>query len=115
VFLFFAAPIVSAINDQPEVVVVAIQALKIISLGYIGYGIGMVLMNSFNGAGDSRTPTYINLAGFWAFQIPLAYMLAIYFKLGPKGVFLAILIAETVITFGTYLVFRKGLWKKVKI
>lgn len=115
IFLFFAAPIVSLINYQPEVVAMATQALKIVSLGYISYGIGMVLMNAFNGAGDSRTPTYINLAGFWAFQIPLAYILAIHLNFGPKGVFFAILIAETAITFGTYIIFRKGYWKKVKI
>jgi putative MATE family efflux protein len=115
IFLFFAAPIVSLVNNEAEVVEMATQALRIVSLGYISYGVGMVLMNAFNGAGDSRTPTYINLAGFWAFQIPLAYALAIHFDFGPTGVFLAILIAETAITFGTYLIFRKGYWKKVKI
>jgi putative MATE family efflux protein len=114
-FLFFAAPIVSLINTEPEVVAMATKALKIVSLGYISYGVGMVLMNAFNGAGDTRTPTYINLAGFWAFQIPMAYVLAIHLKLGPTGVFLAILIAETAIAFGTFLIFRKGAWKKVKI
>lgn len=114
-FLFFAGPIVSLVNTDPQVVAVGTQALRIISLGYISYGIGMVLMNAFNGAGDSRTPTYINLAGFWALQIPLAYALAITFHLGPLGVFVAILIAETIITIGTFLVFRKGAWKKVKI
>ncbi len=115
IFFFFARPIVSSINNQHEVVVIAIQALQIISLGYIAYGLGLVLMNAFNGAGDSRTPTYINLAGFWGFQIPLAYTLAIYFNLGPKGVFLAIVIAETVLTIATYLIFKKGFWKNVKI
>ena len=115
IFFFFAKPIVSSINNQAEVVAVAIQALQIVSVGYIAYGLGMVLMNAFNGAGDSRTPTYINLAGFWGFQIPLAYTLAIYFDLGPKGVFLAIVIAETALTIATYLIFKKGLWKKVKI
>lgn len=115
IFVFFSAPVVSVINSQSAVVAIATQALRIVSLGYISYGLGMVLMNSFNGAGDSRTPTYINLAGFWAFQIPLAYALAIYYQLGPKGVFLAILIAETFITFGTYLIFRRGRWKKVNI
>lgn len=115
IFFFFAKPIVSLINNQAEVVAVAIQALQIVSVGYIAYGLGMVLMNAFNGAGDSRTPTYINLAGFWGFQIPLAYTLAIYFDLGPKGVFLAIVIAETALTIATYFIFRKGFWKKVKI
>jgi putative MATE family efflux protein len=114
-FMFFGGPIVALVNTDAEVVAVGTQALRIISLGYVSYGIGMVLMNAFNGAGDSRTPTYINLAGFWALQIPLAYLLAITFHLGPLGVFVAILITETVITFGTFLVFRKGAWKKVKI
>jgi putative MATE family efflux protein len=114
-FMFFAGPIVSLVNTDAEVVAVGTQALRIISLGYVSYGIGMVLMNAFNGAGDSRTPTYINLAGFWALQIPLAYVLAITFHLGPLGVFVAILIAETIITFGTFLVFKRGAWKKVKI
>ncbi|HKG67692.1 MAG TPA: MATE family efflux transporter [Segetibacter sp.] len=114
-FFFFAKPIVSLINNQAEVVAVAIQALQIVSVGYIAYGLGMVLMNAFNGAGDSRTPTYINLAGFWGFQIPLAYTLAIYFDVGPKGVFLAIVIAESALTLATYLIFKKGFWKKVKI
>jgi putative MATE family efflux protein len=115
IFLFLAAPIVSLINNQEEVVRIATQALRIVSLGYISYGVGLVLMNAFNGAGDSRTPTYINLAGFWAFQIPLAYVMAIVNELGPKGVFITILIAETTITFFTYLIFKRGHWKKVKI
>lgn len=115
IFFFFAKPIVSSINNQSEVVTVAIQALQIVSLGYIAYGLGLVLMNAFNGAGDSRTPTYINLAGFWGFQIPLAYTLAIYLNLGPKGVFMAIVIAETALTFASYLIFKKGIWKNVKI
>jgi putative MATE family efflux protein len=115
IFLFFSAPIVSLINKQTEVVTIATKALRIVSLGYIAYGVGMVLMNAFNGAGDSRTPTYINLAGFWAFQIPLAYTLAIHFKVGPAGVFWAIVIAETAITIGTYLIFKRGKWKKVMV
>jgi Na+-driven multidrug efflux pump len=115
IFLFFAAPIISFINNDADVVTVATQALRIVSLGYISYGVGMVLMNAFNGAGDSRTPTYINLAGFWALQIPLAYVLAISVHLGPRGVFIAILITETIITFGTFLIFRRGAWKRVKI
>ena len=115
IFLFFSAPIVLLINNQAEVVRIATQALRIVSLGYIGYGVGMVLMNSFNGAGDSRTPTLINLVGFWAFQIPLAYTLAILLELGPKGVFLAIFIAEGCITIGTYFIFKKGKWKNTKI
>lgn len=115
IFIFFSAPIVSLINNEPAVVTIATTALRIVSLGYIAYGIGLVLMNAFNGAGDSRTPTYINLVGFWMFQIPLAYFLAIHIEIGPKGVFLAILIAEALITFGTYLIFKRGAWKKVRV
>jgi putative MATE family efflux protein len=115
IFLFFSAPIVSLVNNDAEVVAVATEALKIVSLGYVSYGLGMVLMNSFNGAGDSRTPTYINLAGFWALQIPLAYILSISLHLGPRGVFLAILIAESVITIGTFFIFKRGAWKLVNI
>ncbi|MDQ6813209.1 MAG: MATE family efflux transporter [Bacteroidota bacterium] len=115
IFLFFAAPVVALINKDAAVVAIGTQALRIVSLGYISYGIGMVLMNAFNGAGDSRTPTYINLAGFWALQIPLAYVLAITCHMGPTGVFVAILTTETIITFGTFLIFRKGAWKRVKI
>lgn len=114
-FLFGAGPIVDFMNKDPEVQKVAIRALNIISFGYIFYGIGMVLTNSFNGAGDTRTPTIINLFCFWAFQIPLAYILAVTFDLGPTGVFLAILITEMSVTVVSYLLFKKGNWKKVKV
>ncbi|WP_207491741.1 MATE family efflux transporter [Aridibaculum aurantiacum] len=115
IFLFWAAPIVSLINTDAGVVRIATQALRVVSLGYIAYGVGMVLMNAFNGAGDTRTPTWINLCGFWAFQIPLAYILAKTLQLGPLGVFLAIIIAESAITVVTYFIFRRGKWKLVKI
>ena len=91
------------------------QALRIISCGFIFYGIGMVMANAFNGAGDTWTPTWINLIGFWAFQIPLAYILARIFKLGPLGVFIAIPVAETAITIAATILFKKGKWKKIMI
>jgi putative MATE family efflux protein len=115
VFLFAAAPIVSVINQDPAVEEVAVTALRIISIGYVFFGVGMVLTNSFNGAGDTRTPTLINLICCWAFQIPLAWVLAITLKLGPKGVFLAILITETSIAIVSFIVFRRGSWKRVKV
>jgi Na+-driven multidrug efflux pump len=86
-----------------------------VTAGYIFYGVGMVLMNAFNGAGDTKTPTLISLFCFWGFQIPIAYLMALQFGLGPKGVFLAIIIAECVITVVTYIIFRKGKWKQIKI
>ena len=114
-FLAGAGPIVSIFTQQPEVHTIAVRALRIISLGYVFYGIGMVMANAFNGAGDTWTPTIINLFGFWVFQIPLALLLAKGFDWGPTGVFVAIPIAETAITVAAYILFKKGRWKKVKI
>lgn len=114
-FLIFAEGIVQFMNKDEQVKVYAVQALRIMSLGYVFYGVGMVMTNTFNGAGDTRTPTIINLFGFWAFQIPLAYLLAIVFGMGPTGVFIAIPVAETSITIAAFLMFRKGRWKKVMV
>lgn len=114
-FLFGSEFIVSFMNRDAEVEKVAVLALRVVSLGYIIYGVGMVLTNAFNGAGDTRTPTIINLCCFWAFQIPLAYILAVVMNMGPLGLFLAIPITETAVTAASYLLFRRGTWKKVKI
>lgn len=94
---------------------VAKDALHIMSIGYIFYGIGMVLISTFNGAGDTWTPTWINFIGFWLFQIPLAYFLAKYLGLGPIGVFIAIPGAETGIAIAGYMLFKKGKWKTIKV
>lgn len=93
----------------------AITALQIMSMGYIFYGMGMVLMSTFNGAGDTWTPTWINLFGFWMFQIPLAYILAKQLNMGPVGVFIAIPVAETCIAIASFILFKKGKWKTVKV
>lgn len=115
VFMLFAQPIVGFMNKDVNVDSYAVQALRIVSLGYIFYGIGMVVTNAFNGAGDTKTPTLINVFGFWLFQVPIAYLLAIVFNLGPKGVFIAIVLAETGISIAGIILFKKGNWKKVKI
>ncbi|OQP50355.1 MATE family efflux transporter [Niastella yeongjuensis] len=115
IFLLFAQPIVAFMNKDVTVESYAVMALRIVSLGYIFYGVGMVVTNAFNGAGDTRTPTLINIFGFWMFQVPLAFLLAMVFKLGPKGVFIAIVLAETGITIAGIILFKKGKWKKVKI
>ena len=94
---------------------VAKDALHIMSIGYIFYGIGMVLISTFNGAGDTWTPTWINFIGFWLFQIPLAYFLAKYMEMGPIGVFIAIPGAETGIAIAGYILFKKGKWKTIKV
>jgi Na+-driven multidrug efflux pump len=115
VFMLLAQPIVAFMNKDAAVDSYAVQALRIVSLGYIFYGIGMVVTNAFNGAGDTKTPTLINIFGFWLFQVPIAYLLAIVLKLGPKGVFIAIVAAETGISIAGIILFRRGKWKQVKI
>jgi putative MATE family efflux protein len=114
-FLVGAKFFIQIITTEPEVVSIAITDLRIISLGYIFYGIGMVMMNAFNGAGDSRTPTWINLFWFWIFQIPLAYLVAIVWNWGPKGVFICIVLTETLITITSMILFKRGRWKLVKV
>ena len=89
--------------------------MRIIAAGYIFYGIGMVLANAFNGAGDTWTPTWINFGCFWLFQIPLAYLLAKYFGMGPTGVFIAVPVAEVAVTISAYILFKRGKWKEMKV
>ncbi|MBD0374749.1 MAG: MATE family efflux transporter [Flavisolibacter sp.] len=114
-FLVAAGPIVRLFVQQEAVEQIAINAMRIISTGYVFYGIGMVMTNAFNGAGDTRTPTLINIFGFWLFQIPLAYLLAKHFTLGPTGVFISIPVAETAITIAAFILFKKGKWKTVQV
>lgn len=102
-------------NESSEAYRIAVDALRIISLGYILYGIGMVLMQAFNGAGDTKTPTYISFIGFWLIQIPMAYLLAIYMKMGPHGAFIAVPSAEAIVALMYYISFKKGTWKTVKV
>ena len=111
IFFLFAPFIISFFTPDGEVKDYAVQAMRIISCGYIFYGIGMVMVNAFNGAGDTWTPTWLNLVGFWAFQIPLAYVLSVLFGLGPLGVFIAIPVAETAISIAAYILFKRGKWK----
>lgn len=115
IMLVFTEFIISFFTKDPQVKYYAVTALRIISAGYLFYGIGMVMNNAFNGAGDTKTPTIINLFCFWFFQIPLAWLLAKYFNLGPLGVFIAIPVAETAITIVSYIVFKKGKWKLKEI
>ena len=106
---------VAFFTDDAEIRNVAARALRYISLGYIFYGIGMVMINAFNGAGDTWTPTLINFVGFWLFQVPFAWFLARGLSMGPDGVFIAIPVAETAISIAGFFVFRGGRWKKVKV
>jgi putative MATE family efflux protein len=114
-FVIFPGPIISIFTNQPDVHRHAVDALRIIGSGYIFYGIGMVMIQALNGAGDTKTPTWINFFGFWLMQIPLAYFLAKGLNMGLIGVFLAIPIAETFIALAAWYFFKKGKWKEVKI
>ncbi|WP_406827002.1 MATE family efflux transporter [Pedobacter sp. KACC 23697] len=98
-----------------NVVAVAGKALKILSIGFVIYGAAMVFNSAFNGAGDTWTPTKINVFAFWLFQIPLAYFLAKYLEMGPTGVFIAIPTAEAGIAVAAFILFKKGKWKKTMV
>ncbi|WP_406684040.1 MATE family efflux transporter [Seonamhaeicola sp. MEBiC1930] len=115
IYLVFAPQIIQAFNDTPEVVKYGSLSLRIITAGYILYGYGMITLNAFNGAGDTKTPTYINLICFWLLQLPIAYLLAMTLELGPSGVFWAVALGEVVMTIIAVFWFRKGYWKMVKV
>jgi putative MATE family efflux protein len=114
-FVVFAEFFVGLLNNDAAVVKTGVTALRIISLGYVFYGVGMVIVNAFNGAGDSKTPTWINLFWFWIFQIPFSYLMAKSLGLGTTGVFIAIVVTETMISITSIILFRRGKWKEVKI
>jgi putative MATE family efflux protein len=114
-FLFFASPIISIFTKVPEVHRFGVMSLQIIGAGYIFYGIGMVMIQALNGAGDTKTPTWINFIGFWLFQIPLAWVLAKTLNMGPTGAFIAVPVAETFIALAAWYYFKKGKWKEVKV
>jgi putative MATE family efflux protein len=102
---------ISLFTKDAAVIAEGITCLRTISFGYILYALGMVMTQAFNGAGDTRTPTYINLVAFWAVEIPLAYFLATKTGLHEQGVYLAIIIAEAVLSLTAFYYFKKGLWK----
>ncbi|HEY0048020.1 MAG TPA: MATE family efflux transporter [Pyrinomonadaceae bacterium] len=111
IFLIFASPIVRIFTPDPQVLAYGTQALQIIAYGFVFYGFGMVLETAFNGAGDTWTPTYLNLFIFWIFEIPLAYVLAYYFGLGAAGAFWAITIAFSLLAVVSAILFNRGKWK----
>ncbi|GAA3787501.1 MATE family efflux transporter [Corallibacter vietnamensis] len=115
IYLVFATQIIMLFNTQPDVVKYGSLCLRILAAGYIFYAYGMVVIQSFNGAGDTKTPTYINFFCFWLFQLPFAYLTAIALDFGPIGVFLSITIAEILIAIIGIIWFKKGKWKQVKV
>ena len=113
--LLFGSSIVQFFTHNSSLVIVATQAMHILSIGYIVYGIGMVVLNAFNGASDSRTPSLINFLGYWCLQIPLAWFIATQTKYGMAGVFYAIVITEFLVTLTGCYLFKQGKWKQKKI
>ena len=97
--------------SDPAVIGPGIDCLRIVSVGFIAYGFGMVMANSFNGAGDTATPLKVNIFAYLVVEIPLAWFLAIKSGMDENGVFWAIVIAETIMTITAYLLFRRGKWK----
>lgn len=115
VYLVFAPQIIMFFNTTPDVVANGSLCLRIIAAGYIFYGYGMVMINAFNGAGDTKTPTYINFVCFWLFQLPFAYLIAISLNFGPVGVFTAITVTEVIIAIVAIILFKKGKWKTIQL
>jgi putative MATE family efflux protein len=115
VFVVFAGPIVRAFNTDPIVVGYGTNALRIISAGFLFYAYGMVVSQSFNGAGDTKTPTLINLFCFWLWEIPLAWVLAKPLGMGPTGVFIAVLAGFSTMAVVSALLFRRGTWKRIAV
>jgi putative MATE family efflux protein len=114
-FVFFAEPIVRLFTQDPAVVPLAATCLRIVSYGNIGYAYAMVMLQAFNGAGDTVTPTIVNFFGFWLLEIPLAYWLAISMRLQSNGVFYSIVIAEGSIAVASAVLFKRGKWKAQRI
>jgi putative MATE family efflux protein len=111
-FLSGAEPLIAIFSSDPAVQRLGAVCLRVVSYGYAFYAWGMVLVQAFNGAGDTLTPTWINLGCYWLFQIPLALALARGLDQGPLGVFLAITLAESLLAAVGLLVFRRGAWKR---
>ena len=115
VFIFFSEPIVRLFTHDPAVIPLGAACLRIVSYGNLGYAYFMVMMQAFNGAGDTITPTIVNFFGFWLFEIPLAYWLALPLHMRSNGVFASIAIAESSMAAVSAILFKQGRWKKKRI
>jgi len=114
-YLIAAPFFIRLFTNDPVVVESGSMALRIVAAGYVFYGYGMILSQSLNGAGDTRTPTILNFICFWLIEMPLAWLLAIYFNWGQSGVYYSIVIAETCLAIGAMWIFRRGKWKTVQV
>jgi putative MATE family efflux protein len=115
VFLLFAPQLIQFFTDDPEVARYGVGCLRIVSAGFLFYGYAMVLTAAFNGAGDTRTPTLINIACLWLWEIPLAWALAHPLGLGPTGVFVAVSVAFSTMAFVAGWLFSRGMWKTKRV
>ena len=116
VFQFiFASQIISLLSSDTEVILYGINCLRIIAIGYPALAIGMIIVQSLNGAGDIKSPAIINFLCYWVIQLPLAYWLSTDTSLELNGVFVALLIAEVILTIMAFAVFKKGHWKRISI
>lgn len=115
IFYSFSEFLVKIFTDDAQIVEIGAQCLRIISYGYLAYAIGMVVTQSFNGAGDTMTPTFINVLCFWMVEIPLAYLLAIEFDWKQDGVFYSIVVAEALLGVVGFILFKRGKWKQTKV
>lgn len=115
VTMLVADPIMWFFTNNTHVHNIASCGIRILCCSCVFYGLGMVLLNAFNGAGDTKTPSRVNFVGFWLFQIPFAYVMSIYFNLGPVGVFIAIPAAETCMSIASFILFKRGKWKNVQV
>ena len=115
VFLMFAPQLIARFSGDPAVIAVGANCLRIISACYVLFAYGMVIVQAFNGAGDTFTPTVINLACYWVIQLPLAFLLSRHFQLGPNGIFWAILFTENLLAIVSIFVFRLGRWKMKEV
>jgi len=115
VLIIFPETFIRLFINDPSVIANGSISLRIISIGFVSYALGMVMIQAFNGSGDTVTPTRINLFCFWLFEIPLAYLLAIVFDLKIYGISIAIVAAETALTLTAWYYFRKGKWKLTKV
>jgi len=114
-FVVCAPLIVSAFTHDTAVSAVAVRGLRIMALGFPFFAFGMVLTQAFNGAGDTRTPTRINIGVFWCLELPLAWFLARSEALGPQSVFLAVLVAYSLLAAVSWMAFRRGRWKGLTV
>jgi putative MATE family efflux protein len=115
IFIAFAEPIIGLFTNDPAVVPIAVSGLRLLSYGYISYAYGMVVTAAFNGAGDTFTPTMLNIVCFWICQIPLAYFLAFHTSLGPRGVFVSVVTGDSLLAVLSILLVRRGKWKKTVV